>query len=148
MFKMSHNQSIIFKVSILDKKKVNQSIFLMSEKSWEWFFMCKRWHDESILVILILSLHLCDITWHERISSNLDKIVSVLITYRVFWVLVNVPRTQNHRATRHTRMADRGRLLDGGLSDYYTESWPWTIVDNMIGECHTPCTLKTSLVDF
>ena len=89
--------------------------------------------------------------WHHMTckngSSNMDKIVSVLIIYRVFWVLVNVLRAQNHRATQHTRVADRGSLLDGGLSDYYTESWPWTIVGNMFRECHTPCMLKTSLVD-
>lgn len=27
-------------------------------------------------------------------------------------------------------------------------AWTWTIIDNMFGEWHTPCTLKTSVVLF
>ena len=34
------------------------------------------------------------------------------------------------------------------LKGYNTNTGPWTIVGNMIGECHTPCTLNTSFIDF
>jgi hypothetical protein len=47
-----------------------------------------------------------------------------------FWMLVKVPRVQNHRA--------------GGVSDYNTESL-WIIVSKVCWKCHSPCTFEDLL---
>jgi hypothetical protein len=36
----------------------------------------------------------------------------------------------------------------GGCQVIIWKTWPWTIVGNMFGECHIPCMLKASFLDF
>jgi hypothetical protein len=47
----------------------------------------------------------------------------------------------NGRKKRRLSMQILAKTLTNGVR-------AWTIVDNVFGECHAPCTLKTSFVDF
>ena len=46
------------------------------------------------------------------------------------------------------RVTIRGRHLYWRLSGYNTENSFLIIVGNLFGDCHAPCTIKTSFVDF
>ena len=47
------------------------------------------------------------------------------------------------------RLPDRGALSMGESKRVIIrKAWPWTIVSNVFGECHAPCTQKTYFVDF
>jgi hypothetical protein len=43
---------------------------------------------------------------------------------------------------------DRGCPVDWGCQVIIRKTRPWTIVGNVFGECHAPCTFKTSFIDF
>jgi len=45
-------------------------------------------------------------------------------------------------------MLDINSLSIGGCQVIIQKVWPWTIVGNIFGVIHTPCTSKTSFVDF
>jgi hypothetical protein len=55
-----------------------------------------------------------------------------------FWVLVNIPMVQTHRAVQ--------RVL--GCADMGVKALPWIIGDNVFGERRASCKPKTSVVDF
>jgi len=38
------------------------------------------------------------------------------------------------------------RELESGNQFILRKAWPWSIVDNVFGECHSPCTLSTILL--
>jgi hypothetical protein len=46
------------------------------------------------------------------------------------------------------QMVDRGALSMESCQVIIRKAWPWNIVYNMFWECHAPCTLNTSFVDF
>jgi hypothetical protein len=45
------------------------------------------------------------------------------------------------------RWIDRILSIGGGQAIMW-KSWPWTIMGNVFGQCHAPCTLKSSCVVF
>lgn len=68
------------------------------------------------------------------------------------WILV--PWAQNQIATRlvkRWRMGESSRFwvgIRGGCQVIMRKAWPLTIVSNAFWECHAPCTVKNSSVDF
>jgi hypothetical protein len=64
-----------------------------------------------------------------------------------FWVLENFPRAKTHRAANPVPRWQIGGLMRG-CQVMIWKTCLWTIVGNMFGECHAPCTLKNSFLDF
>ena len=61
---------------------------------------------------------------------------------------MKVPGARTRRAAQCvTLVADRGDSSVGDCQVKIRKTYPWTIVGNMIGESHAPCTL-TPVVDF
>ena len=51
-------------------------------------------------------------------------------------------------SSARSQVADKRIPLGGGCHVMIQKGWPWTIVGNVFGECHTPCTLKNSFCRF
>ena len=49
---------------------------------------------------------------------------------------------------RESQVADRGGPLVGGCQVIIRKAWSWTIVGDVFGECHAPCTSNTPFVVF
>lgn len=48
-----------------------------------------------------------------------------------------------HKPPQH--IARMQKIVGGGIM---WKGWLWTIIVNIVGECHIHCTLKTSFVNF
>ena len=59
------------------------------------------------------------------------------------WLLVKIPSAEILRAAQHIP-----RWWIEGCHVIIRKTWPWTIVRNVFGECHTRSMLKKYFVDF